>query len=96
MHQGPEERSSDPPGDCPGLARGCPGVSGRGMGPAWPAARLGALSVAVHAWDLLKEATIVFVTSTVVWAQVNSRVTIISQMTITSTAVGRNPSEEME
>ena len=27
----------------------------RGMGWQWPAAGLGALSVAVHAWDLLKE-----------------------------------------
>ena len=30
----------------------CMGVSGRGVGWWWPAARLGALSVAVHAWDL--------------------------------------------
>ena len=78
------------PGDYPGLARGCPGVSGRGVGPWWPAARLGALSVAVHAWDLLKEVTIIFITSTIVWAQVNSRVTIIS------TTVARNPLEEMD
>ena len=33
----------------------CPGVSGGGMGWRWPAAGLGALSVAVHAWDLLRE-----------------------------------------
>ena len=32
----------------------------------WPAAGLGALSVAVHAWDLLKEVTMIFVTSTIV------------------------------
>ena len=34
------------------------------------AAGLGALSVAVHAWDLLKEVTIIFITSTIVWPQV--------------------------
>ena len=27
------------------------------------------LSVAVHAWDLLKEVTIIFITSTIVWPQ---------------------------
>ena len=31
------------------------------------------LSVAVHAWDLLKEVTIIFITSAIVWTQVNSR-----------------------
>ena len=30
------------------------------------------LSVAVHAWDLLKEVTIIFITSTIVWPQINS------------------------
>ena len=39
----------------------------------WPAAGLGAVSVAVHAWDLLKDVTILFTTSTIVWPQVNSR-----------------------
>ena len=34
---------------------------------------LGAVSVAVHAWDLLKEVTIIFITSTIVWPQVNNR-----------------------
>ena len=33
----------------------------------------GALSVVVCAWDLLKEVTIIFITSTIVWPQVNSR-----------------------
>ena len=32
----------------------------------------GALSVAVHAWDLLKEVTI-FMTSTIVWPEINNR-----------------------
>ena len=31
------------------------------------------LSVVVHAWDLFKEVTINFITSTIVWPQVNSR-----------------------
>ena len=35
---------------------------------------MGAVSAAVHAWDLLKEVTIIFITSTIVWPQVNSRV----------------------
>ena len=53
------------------LARECPGVSGRGR--CWwsPAAGLGALTVAVHAWDLWKEVTITFITSTVVSVQLS-------------------------
>ena len=35
---------------------------------------LGALSAAVCAWDLLKEVTIIFITSTIVWPQKNTRV----------------------
>ena len=34
------------------------------------AAGLEALSAAVSAWDLLKEVTIIFITSTIVWPQV--------------------------
>ena len=41
------------------------------MGWWWPAAVLGALSVAGHAWDLLKEVTIILITSTIVWPQGN-------------------------
>ena len=70
VHQDPEERSSDPTGDCPRLAYGCPGVSGGGVGQWWPAAGFGPLSVAVYAWDLLKEVAIIFITSTTVWPQV--------------------------
>ena len=33
---------------------------------------MGALSVIIHAWDLLKEVTIIFITSTIVRPQVNS------------------------
>ena len=31
------------------------------------------MSEAVHAQDLLKEVTIIFITSTIVWPQVNNR-----------------------
>ena len=65
--------SSDPTGHYPGLACECPGVSSGGVRQRWPAAGLGALSVAVPAWDVLKEVTIIFITSTIVWPQVNSR-----------------------
>ena len=47
-------------------------VSG-GMGQGWPAAGLGALSVAVHAWKLVKEVVIISITSTIVWPQKNNR-----------------------
>ena len=72
-HQDPGERSSDPTRDWPRLARECPGVSSGGVGWQWPAAGLGALSVAALAWDLLKVVTIIFITSTIVWPQVNNR-----------------------
>ena len=42
------------------------------MGQQWPAAGLGTLSVLVVAWDLLKEVTIIFITSIIVWPQVNN------------------------
>ena len=32
--------------------------------------RVGGIECAVHAWDLLKEVTIVFITSTIGWPQV--------------------------
>ena len=43
------------------------------MGQCWPAAALGALSVAVHAWDILKKITVIFITSTIVWPHKNNR-----------------------
>ena len=70
VHQDPGERSSDPIGDYPGLACGCPGVSSGSVGWWWPAAGLEAQSVVVNAWDLLREVTII---STIVWPQVNSK-----------------------
>ena len=45
----------------------------RGMGWRWSAAGSGALSAAVFAQGLLKEVTIIFITSTIVWPQVNNR-----------------------
>ena len=50
-----------------------PGVSSRDMGQWWPAAGLGALNVTVPAWDLLNEVTIIFITFTIIWPQVNNR-----------------------
>ena len=73
VHQDPGESSSDPTGDCLRLACGCPGVSSEGVGQWWPAAELGAQTVAVHAWDLLREVTIIFITSIIVWPQVNNK-----------------------
>ena len=73
VHQDPGERSSDPTRDGPRLARECPGVSGGGVGQRRSAAGLGALSTAVPARDFLKEVTIIFITSTIVWPQLNSR-----------------------
>ena len=46
---------------------------GRGLGRQWPASGMGALSVTVPAWDLLKEVAITCITSTIVWPQVNNR-----------------------
>ena len=59
--------------DRPRLACECPGVSRGGMGRQWPAAGSGALSAAMRVWDLLKEITIIFITSTVVWPQVKQQ-----------------------
>ena len=73
VHQHWGERSSDPTRDWLRLALKCPEISGGGLGQRWPAAGLGALSVAVHAWDLLKEVTIICIISTIVWSQVNDR-----------------------
>ena len=67
VHHDPGERSSDPTRNWPRLAWESPGVSSGGVGQWWPAAVLGAVSVAVHAWDLI------FITSTIAWPHVNSR-----------------------
>ena len=33
---------------------------------------LGALNVAMHAWDILKKVAIIFITSTIAWTQVKT------------------------
>ena len=58
------------------LTQTCPEESRspwRRRGSAVAAAGLGALSVAVPAWDLLKEVAIIFITSTIVWSQVKQQ-----------------------
>ena len=49
------------------------------MGRRWPAAGSEALSAAVHARDLLKEVAILFITSTIVWSQVQGAVAVWAQ-----------------
>jgi len=43
------------------------------VGRQWPASGLEALSADVPAWGILKEVTIIFITSTIVWAQVKQQ-----------------------
>jgi len=43
------------------------------MGWWWPAAGSGALSMTVCAWGLLKEVTIIFIISTIIWSQVKKQ-----------------------
>ena len=54
-HQDTGERSSGPTRDWPRFVCDFPRVSSRGEGRWWPAAGLRALSVALHAQDLLKD-----------------------------------------
>ena len=72
-HKDPGERSSDRKRDWPRLAYECPEVSGRCMGRQWPVTESGALSAAVCAWDVLKEVSVIVITSTIVWLQGNNR-----------------------
>ena len=66
---GPRIKISESSRDWPRLDWEWLGGSSRVVGQWWPAAGLGALSIAVHAWDLLKEVTIIFITSTIVSVQ---------------------------
>ena len=50
----------------------CPGDLGRDVVWLWPATGLGAPNVAVQAWDILKEVPIIFITSAIVWPQLNN------------------------
>ena len=47
----------------------CPGVSGGGVGQWWLAGESVTLTAALRTPDLLKEVTIIFTTSTIVWSQ---------------------------
>ena len=47
--------------------------SGGGVGLKLPAAGSGALSVVVHAWDLLKQVAIIFIISIIVWSQIKQQ-----------------------
>ena len=58
------------------------------MGQWWPAAGLGAVSVAVHGWDLLKEVAIIFITSSIVWPQVNNSA---EELMLLNCGVGEDP-----
>jgi len=72
VHQDPGERSSYPTGDWPRLACNCPRVSGGDVGRRWLALGLsGDTECSMHA--LLKEVTIIFITSTRVWPQVKQQ-----------------------
>ena len=51
----------------------CPGIPGGGVGRWWPAVGSGALSVAAHAQDFLKEVPVIFIISTIVWPQVKQQ-----------------------
>ena len=70
---GPGEKCNDSTRGRPRLACECPGVSNVDVGQPWPAEGSGALSVAVQAWDLLKEVTIIFNISKIVWPQVKQQ-----------------------
>ena len=48
-------------------------TSSGGVGWWWPASESEALSAAMHAWNLLKEVAIIFITSTIVWPQVKQQ-----------------------
>ena len=70
MHTRTQEKGAVIPQETDPDIRECAGLSGRGVGLLGPAAGLGALSVAVHEWDILKEVAIIFITSIIVWPQI--------------------------
>ena len=51
----------------------CLVVSSGGMLWWWPVAGSGVLCAAIPAWDLFKDAAIIFITSTIVWPQVKQQ-----------------------
>ena len=69
-----QEKGAVPPQETdPDLPVSVQEFSSGSVGWWWPAAGWGALSGAVHAWDVLKEVTIMFITSTIVRPQVNNK-----------------------
>ena len=71
-HQDPgERRVNDPIRNLPTLtlACECQGVYEGGVGWQWPAAGSGTVSVAMHTGNILREVTIIFITSTIIWSQ---------------------------
>ena len=70
---GPRRKEQGPYKRLTRSALGYPSVCGGGVGQQWPVAGSGALSASVHTWDLLKEVTIIFITSTIVWPQVKQQ-----------------------
>ena len=59
--------------------------------------RVGTLSVAVRAWDLLKEVATNFITSIIGISELNGLEWVsLTQMTIISATMGKKPLEEME
>ena len=63
LHTRTQEKGSVEKGPHRRLFWACLCVSSESVGWWGPATGLGALSVAVHAWDLLKEVIIIFITS---------------------------------
>ena len=65
-YQDPEKLAVTPQENDPDLPMSVQEFPVEVLGQNWPDAGLGALSVAVHTWDLLKEVTIIFITSPIV------------------------------
>ena len=85
VHQDPGERNSDPTGDCPDLPVGVRESPAK----AWVHGGL-LRTVAVHAWDLLREVTILFITSTIVSIQFSRSVPFFIEQQQLSEAVIAN------
>ena len=74
VHTRTQEKGAVITQDWPRVAYKCTGVSSRGEGQQWPAAAgSGELNTRMHAQDLLKDITIIFITPTIVWSMLNHR-----------------------
>ena len=65
-HQDPEKVAMTPQETNPDFPMSVQEFPMEVLGQEWPDAGLGALSIALHAWDLLKEVTIIFIMSPIV------------------------------